>query len=776
VTYYAGPQVSSFLYEQLAAAGVEVTATTAAAVSVASAAAAAAAGNAAGQIAGDITGVHQGFSWGEVGQSALSAAATAGVTSGLQGSTAFTAGVDSAGQPVLNGWGQALQGAGSYAGDVIASKITGQPTHFSWAGLVSNSLANRASGALGDTVASMGINRYGDSDYLQRLESRALGDVVRKVTGSALGDNHVQSWQQIGEDVAGNALGMGVTSEFPLRAGGDAADQASGSSRQQDSVGGAYDPMNPLSQWNGQGGQSGLAIGLPTQDTPYDSMNPLTLWNSQGGQDELAFELRAQSIVDDSPRVAALDGYTTHVAVKGLPSLSDDQGEVTMVHQGDKLRIERNPDGSYRTWTDHAIDGLTGPQLGDAGRSSWQPSVTNLDAVSVSATVFDAPGLEVPSLTVSDLVPSQSLAIRDIQSTYALQAMDSGSKAAIDGGSYQSLDSNAWRFGSASDYAKAEEALKDVVPGSARQTELMRNLVVAGLQSRNPVEQAQANIISKALDASRRQEEIDFYGAPLPKVGAVPDNTEQRKAELQEQAARTGWLSMVAYGYADRFHGTPEQIQQTMDLADQIGQALSHHVAYTGATKRSSTGRSASAGSRSRANRGAGATIDEMTGGNGRTDEGAGANPRYQQYKALRGEGLKASDAFAVVSGKSSVSQLGDGTVVASLGSSAHLESRLLGDGVLYIDSTFVAGSLRGKGISTDLFNKTLSYVGRQNVRTVQSYFGPGTNLDVVRAGMEAGMTPSQAAALTPRGRTAIQAGFTKIQYDPFTGIFSASR
>ncbi|WP_343821154.1 LysM peptidoglycan-binding domain-containing protein [Dyella marensis] len=426
VTYYAGPQVSSFLYEQLAAAGVEVTATTAAAVSVASAAAAAAAGNAAGQIAGDITGVHQGFSWGEVGQSALSAAATAGVTSGLQGSTAFTAGVDSAGQPVLNGWGQALQGAGSYADDVIASKITGQPTHFSWAGLVSNSLANRTSGALGDTVASMGINQYGDSDYLQRLESRALGDVVRKVTGSALGDNHVPSWQQIGEDVAGNALAMGVTSEFPLRA---QADEPSGASRQQVSVGGAYDPMNPLSRWNGQGGQSGLAIGLPTQVAAYDSMNPLTLWNSQAGQDELAYELRAQSAMDDSPQVAAVDeryaqaapgngyGVTNTALVANQVRTSEGAIAYSAMHlngsSGPYVNFLETPDGSWvgaggpampAESGNYAFDGLsrdnytwfTGtPDWSGASSVAWKgvpyamPAISELEGVSVTADVSD---------------------------------------------------------------------------------------------------------------------------------------------------------------------------------------------------------------------------------------------------------------------------------------------------------------------------------------------------------------------------------------------------
>jgi predicted GNAT family acetyltransferase len=134
---------------------------------------------------------------------------------------------------------------------------------------------------------------------------------------------------------------------------------------------------------------------------------------------------------------------------------------------------------------------------------------------------------------------------------------------------------------------------------------------------------------------------------------------------------------------------------------------------------------------------------------------------------------LNASDAYAVLARKYSTRQLSDGTVVTSLGRSAHMEARLLDDGVLFIDSTSVAKSLRGRGISHDLFEQTLSQVGRQNVRSVQSYLS-NTNLDVVRSGMERGLSASQAAALTPRGRSAIKNGFTNIDYDPFTGIFTA--
>ena len=149
---------------------------------------------------------------------------------------------------------------------------------------------------------------------------------------------------------------------------------------------------------------------------------------------------------------------------------------------------------------------------------------------------------------------------------------------------------------------------------------------------------------------------------------------------------------------------------------------------------------------------------------------------RFQQYKVLRAEGLNATDAYAVLSRKYVTRPLADGTVVTTLGRSAiWRKHRLLDDRVLFVDSTSVAQPLRGQGISHELFERTLSQVGPQNVRSIQSYLS-NTNLDVVRVGIERGLTPSQAAALTPRGRTAIKNGFTNISYDPFTGIFNATR
>ena len=46
--------------------------------------------------------------------------------------------------------------------------------------------------------------------YARTVGARALQDVVQREASVALGDHHVQSWQQIAEDVFGNALGNGA--------------------------------------------------------------------------------------------------------------------------------------------------------------------------------------------------------------------------------------------------------------------------------------------------------------------------------------------------------------------------------------------------------------------------------------------------------------------------------------------------------------------------------------------------------------------------------------
>jgi len=152
---------------------------------VLSGAIAGAAGSVAGQLTGDVLGVHQGLDLGAVAENALEAGITQGVG----------VGIPSTGNVFADG---AISGAIAYVGNDVAAKLTDQPAHFSWAGLVAESLSNAAYGEI--QASPLG------GTYAGSIVARAADDVVDRETSIALGDNHVQSWTQIGEDVAGNAL------------------------------------------------------------------------------------------------------------------------------------------------------------------------------------------------------------------------------------------------------------------------------------------------------------------------------------------------------------------------------------------------------------------------------------------------------------------------------------------------------------------------------------------------------------------------------------------
>ena len=145
-------------------------------------------------------------------------------------------------------------------------------------------------------------------------------------------------------------------------------------------------------------------------------MNPLSRWNAQGERDELAFDLQARDILGNSPQIAAVDDYTAYVGVRGLPQVGNDDGEVRPVHAGDQLRIERRPDGSYRTWTEHGGESLDAGVIRSADHAAGF-SVTQLDTVNVSAVVFDDPVIQAPPLMVSDLVPERSYALTQVESS-----------------------------------------------------------------------------------------------------------------------------------------------------------------------------------------------------------------------------------------------------------------------------------------------------------------------------------------------------------------------
>jgi YD repeat-containing protein len=182
-------------------------------------AAAGAAGSAAGQLAGDALGVHQGFSFGELALGAAGGAIAGGVGFELSHSVIFTNninGLNASGQAVgsygapLNAAGYAAEGAASYAGNIEAGKLLNQPEHFSWAGLVASSVGAVVGGELGGQPKAQGDAGIYSSDYLRGLGARAAEDVTTREVSVGLGDNHVQSWQQLGEDVAGNAIGQPI--------------------------------------------------------------------------------------------------------------------------------------------------------------------------------------------------------------------------------------------------------------------------------------------------------------------------------------------------------------------------------------------------------------------------------------------------------------------------------------------------------------------------------------------------------------------------------------
>ena len=162
-------------------------------------------GSLAGQLVGDALGVHQGISVGEVAEAWAGAAAGAAEGAALStAGTTFTEGAAIEGG--LNAYGNAIVGATSYAASYEAGNLTGQASHFSWAGLVASAAGSAAGGEIGPTKTDMQAGMQ-SGDFWSRTASNAVQDVVTRETRMALGDSHVQSWEQLGEDVFGNALG-----------------------------------------------------------------------------------------------------------------------------------------------------------------------------------------------------------------------------------------------------------------------------------------------------------------------------------------------------------------------------------------------------------------------------------------------------------------------------------------------------------------------------------------------------------------------------------------
>jgi len=223
------------------------------------------AGSVAGQLTGDALGVSQGFSLEQALTSGLAAGLTAGIGAEISGSGGVLANANGTLRPA----GAALFGAGAYASGVAAANVTGQAEHFSWAGLAASAVGSGLTAAAG--LDGEPLQQVGDSagSFTQDVARGLLSGGLTRETSQLLGDNHVSSWQQIGEDAFGNALGNAVVR--------------------------AYQPANPATAYN------------PNNDT--------LLKYAQGYQNDVAFEQQAQSDMDSSPILLASNS--------ALPSLAD---------------------------------------------------------------------------------------------------------------------------------------------------------------------------------------------------------------------------------------------------------------------------------------------------------------------------------------------------------------------------------------------------------------------------------------------------------------------
>lgn len=174
--------------------------------SMAAAAAGGFVGSLAGQAAGDAMGVSHGFS--------LTAALTSGLASGL------TAGIGGAiggqgddfsivanSQGHLEPVGAGLLAGGQYASNSLVSKVTGQASHFSWAGLISTAVTSGITadaGLVSEPLQGLGLS---SGSFGGDLAAGILSSGVSRETTKLLGDDHVASWGQTLEDAFGNALG-----------------------------------------------------------------------------------------------------------------------------------------------------------------------------------------------------------------------------------------------------------------------------------------------------------------------------------------------------------------------------------------------------------------------------------------------------------------------------------------------------------------------------------------------------------------------------------------
>jgi len=322
-----------------------------------------AAGSAASQVAGNAMGTQHGFDWGQVALGAVGGGIGVAVASELSSSSTFgTTFTEGAGANGLNAYGNAVAGAATYAGNHEASKLLDEPTHFSWAGLVASSVGSAAGGELGSTRADVSAGRLG-SNYWGNIGANAAQDVVTREVSEGLGDHHVPSWEQVGEDVFGNALGNAAVAGISAYSAGHQQSTAS------------------FDAW--------------AKDAWADDRNQADTWQDgwEQGLGETAFESRAQSLIDSSPQLASTDAYSTYTGVYGLPDSGNGtaEGGTWVSSNGDVYELPSLP--GYTSYLETNADGT--PYL------FQQHTVTDLTPVAVTAPPYlaaDDPYFSTPDM------------------------------------------------------------------------------------------------------------------------------------------------------------------------------------------------------------------------------------------------------------------------------------------------------------------------------------------------------------------------------------------
>ena len=365
-------------------------------------------GSVAGQGVGDAEGITHGFSLGQALTAGLSAGIGAGIGSALSaagnnGATllerstqlessqlgAASAYGASETSMQLQPLGAALSSAGNYVANVVASDITGQPSHFSWAELVASSVAAGITNAAGlnknGPLQEIGINAGG---FQQAVAGGLLGGGIDRETSKFLGDDRVSSWKDIGENAVGNALGGYAVSQLDpdtnlysasLAQGGDPDALVAALQSSNDSGNNAGSLFNSTQF---QSGESMMPDGRIVSDSGperygYDPND--TFQDAPGGpvysligtsEDGMSWDANPQIV----GRTVSGDGRTGYAYSDGFqtlayrsdqllpePYLPMDQG----VHQADQ-GLWGDLQGNYHAWQNGYLS------LGGALGMSWQ--------------------------------------------------------------------------------------------------------------------------------------------------------------------------------------------------------------------------------------------------------------------------------------------------------------------------------------------------------------------------------------------------------------------